>query len=294
MGYTHSVLYTTDEIKNKVSAFFVENMTYNGDSSMGSSSYGTVAANYIINSGTMMGELLKLTLPQTGENMVSNKNYYLRLDLKEVATSTSAYTCLFKNVNMQSDTLKSHGLDLYMVSNGTTKYMAFGNHKCSFLFDKWYLIGDESVSKDVFIAPLPRVATESTVFDDNTYATNLSETDHPKVCILNRSTTYLYSCDNIITRPDSEPFTPGESFYSTDDAHTADSLVTGIVSDYVQNNFGFSSSYYVRPYTHKGYMSKTLYIVDGGNSLLPYGIVNIGDFSYIRITGNIFMRVGED
>lgn len=190
---------------------------------------------------------------------------------------------IFDYENFKLEDLKNDGLTLITVSNNDTRFVAFNDIKNGLLFDTLYSMDDESDTMKVLIAHMPRYASI------NCYGTE-DCIDLPKVLIYGSSESNEYEM-KIIQLYD----TTYNPVVSTAYPEELDAdLIFDSTPVVAAPNYGFTNSFYITPFTYKGYMSKSLYVADGGHSIPPYGLTTLGNYPYIRVTSNVFMRVGED
>lgn len=271
------------ELNTAIGEFLSDYITFKNDTTAGNSSSGmTHRYWYTINFGVFSHQIA-FHIPEA--STVGTARF--GVSFVDSVTDTSKYGTLMVNPTCTPPMLNTLGLDVYMVSNGKTKFMAFGSMKSSILFDEWTSL-DGITTKQVMISHLPRVGGSNTSLKNAIAYGNSVAIDFPKVMIESENN---YEC-NIIPLHDIT-FTPMTSNLALCNTWSDSSIRDTNPIDTGKANYGFSSGYYITPFTLGGYKSDSLYVVDGGASIPPYGLIKLGKYTYTRITSNIFMRVGE-
>ena len=202
---------------------------------------------------------------------------------------------IFDHADFKPENMRTDGLDLYTVTNGVSRFVAFNDIKNGLMFDTFYSMDDSSKTMKVLIAQMPRYASTDHNPESYCYGFTNEDTkyiDFPKVFISGSSPANDYETRVVqLYDPLSQPKTSNSDYHTT----LKETMITSDEQQVVDApNFGFTNSLYVTPFTYRGYISKSLFVVDGGHSLPPYGHIRLGNFSYVRVTSNIIMRVGED
>lgn len=271
------------ELNTAIGEFLSDYITFKNDTSVGNSSSGiTHRYWYTINFGVFSHQLA-FHIPEASTAGTA----HFGVSFVDSITDTSKYGALIVNPTCTSQTLNTLGLDVYMVSNGKSKFISFGSMKSGILFDEWTSL-DGINTKQVVISHLPRVGGSNTSLKNAIAYGNDVAIDFPKVMIGSENN---YECSIIPLH--NITFTLMTSNLALCNTWSDSGIRDTNPIDTGKANYGFSSGYYITPFTLGGYKSDSLYVVDGGASIPPYGLIKLGKYTYTRITSNIFMRVGE-
>lgn len=283
MSYSVKNYKSHEEIKTVISEFLSDYITYKTDSTVGSTSNGMPHRyKFSINQGGF--DDLIFFIPEA--SAANNTSLYFGVSFYDTITDTAKFVLLMAFPNKNHLYLQTNGMDIYTISNGVSKFIAFDTIKSGILFDTWTSL-DGQTTKPVIITHLPRCGGGTA--SNQAYGMTAATLDSPKVILTSETSN---KC-NIIPLHDVSLSTV------TPNGSLCTSWLESKISDSNPINTGggscgFSSGYYITPFTLGGYKSSSLYVVDGGASIPPYGLIQLGKYTYIRITCNIFMRVGDD
>ena len=273
-----------DALKDAISEFLSEYITFISSSSSGSSTDAITKYSFSVDIGAFNDKLI-IIIPQAKAG--TSASYFFAISFFDSLTEASKYATIMKNPNKKCVEMKNDGIDFYTIVNGDSKLIAFDSLKSSILFDKWISF-DGTRTKTVMISHLPRCCGVNSAGAAKCYG-DVDAIDFPKVAILSENG---YACTAMPLHDTScallKPDISLVNNWNNNSILDSNPITTG------RGNHGFSTSLYITPFTLGGYKSNSLYVVDGGASIPPHGLIQLGSYNYVRITSNIFMRVGVD